>query len=139
MRPWESIALASWYTRLVDEPTRGVDVGARREFDGIIRGLADRGVAVVYVASELAELQQCDRIVVMVEGCTTVEGPVGADFDEEDLTRLTFIPREIVPRDEDSIPVTPNERNQQMALLVTSVEETTGRPISRSTSGSRSR
>jgi len=128
VRPWESIALASWYTRLVDEPTRGVDVGARREFDGIIRGLADRGVAVVYVASELAELQQCDRIVVMVEGCTTVEGPVGADFDEEDLTRLTFIPREIVPRDEDSIPVTPNERNQQMALLVTSVEETTVPP-----------
>ncbi len=78
---------------LLDEPTRGVDIGARREFETIIRGLADRGVSVIYVASELAELAQCDRIVVMVEGRTTIEGPAGPDFDEDELTRLTFIPR----------------------------------------------
>ena len=88
---------------LLDEPTRGVDVGARREVERIVRGLADDGVAVLYVASELRELQQCDRIVVMVEGRTTVEGPSGDDFDEDELTRLTFIPAQSAPHSRDQV------------------------------------
>ncbi|MGJ9413841.1 sugar ABC transporter ATP-binding protein [Aeromicrobium sp. CF4.19] len=75
---------------LLDEPTRGVDVGARRDFQTLIRTVAAQGVAVVYVSSELAELDFCDRIQVMVEGRTTEEAPSGAEFDEDALTRLCF-------------------------------------------------
>lgn len=76
---------------LLDEPTRGVDVGARRDFQAMIRGVADRGVAVIYISSELAELRLCDRIQVMAEGVTTVTAPTGDEFDEDELTRLCFI------------------------------------------------
>ncbi|GAA0268050.1 sugar ABC transporter ATP-binding protein [Cryptosporangium japonicum] len=76
---------------LLDEPTRGVDVGARRDFQALVRRVADRGVGVLYISSELAELAFCDRIQVIVEGRTTVSAPVGPDFDEDELTRLCFL------------------------------------------------
>jgi ribose transport system ATP-binding protein len=76
---------------LLDEPTRGVDIGARYDFQQMVRGLADQGIGVVYVSSELAELEYCDRIVVMVEGCTTVQFDNGEGFDEDELTRLCFL------------------------------------------------
>ena len=50
---------------LLDEPTRGVDVGARAEVYRVIGELAGRGLAIVMVSSELAELVGfCDRILV---------------------------------------------------------------------------
>ncbi|HLU73141.1 MAG TPA: sugar ABC transporter ATP-binding protein [Nonomuraea sp.] len=76
---------------LLDEPTRGVDVGARHDFQQMVRGLADQGVGVVYVSSELAELEYCDRIVVMVEGRATVQFDNDDRFDEDELTRLCFL------------------------------------------------
>jgi ribose transport system ATP-binding protein len=87
---------------LLDEPTRGVDVGARRDFQRVIRELADQGLAIIYVSSELAELKSCDRVVVMVQGHTTVEAPTGDAFDEEDLTRLCFRPRPPRATDQES-------------------------------------
>jgi ribose transport system ATP-binding protein len=62
---------------LLDEPTRGVDVGAKSEIYRIIDDLARRGVAVVVISSELPEIVGiCDRVVVMREGDTV--GEVGA-------------------------------------------------------------
>ena len=59
---------------LVDEPTRGVDVGAKREIHQLLRELADRGVAIVMVSSELPEiLAVSDRVLVMREGRITAE------------------------------------------------------------------
>ena len=59
---------------LVDEPTRGVDVGAKREIHELLHGLAARGVAIVIVSSELPELLALsDRILVMREGRATAE------------------------------------------------------------------
>jgi ribose transport system ATP-binding protein len=59
---------------LIDEPTRGVDVGAKREIYGLLRELAGRGVAIVMVSSELPEiLGLSDRILVMREGRITAE------------------------------------------------------------------
>ena len=78
---------------LLDEPTRGVDVGARRDFQTMIRRVADTGVGIVYISSELGELSFCDRIQVMAEGRTTVDAPTGDAFDEDELTRLCFIRR----------------------------------------------
>jgi ABC-type sugar transport system ATPase subunit len=78
---------------LLDEPTRGVDVEARREFQHLIRQLAGEGLAIIYVSSELAELGVCDRIVVIVRGQTTAVTIPGPLLDEPALTALCFRPR----------------------------------------------
>jgi ABC-type sugar transport system ATPase subunit len=54
---------------LMDEPTRGVDVGAKHEIHGIIRALANEGKSIVVFSSELPEiLHLCDRIALMHDG-----------------------------------------------------------------------
>jgi ribose transport system ATP-binding protein len=58
---------------ILDEPTRGVDVGARHEIHRIARGFADGGNAVLMISSELEELNVCDRVVVLREGETVGE------------------------------------------------------------------
>jgi ribose transport system ATP-binding protein len=58
----------------LDEPTRGVDVGAKAEIHAILRGLAEKGVGIVVISSELPELiGLCDRILVISEGRLTGE------------------------------------------------------------------
>jgi ribose transport system ATP-binding protein len=53
----------------MDEPTRGIDVGAKAHIYRTLRGLADRGLAVVVISSELSEvIGLCDRVMVMNEG-----------------------------------------------------------------------
>ena len=82
----QKVILAKWlHARcrilLIDEPTRGVDVGAKREIYGLLRDLAASGVAIVMVSSELPEvLGISDRIVVMREGRIT------ATFDRAEAT-----------------------------------------------------
>ena len=57
---------------LIDEPTRGVDVGAKSEIYKLIADLADNGATVIVVSSELPEvLGICDRILVMRSGKIT--------------------------------------------------------------------
>ena len=54
---------------LLDEPTRGVDVGAKVEIYEVINGLTEKGLAVILVSSELPELiGMSDRIVMMRDG-----------------------------------------------------------------------
>jgi ribose transport system ATP-binding protein len=70
----QKVVLARWLLRgcrvlLLDEPTRGVDVGARSEIYALVRRLADDGVAVVVVSSEIEEvLGLSDRVLVVGEG-----------------------------------------------------------------------
>ena len=79
----QKIVLARWLMRdcrvlLLDEPTRGVDVGARTEIYGLVRSLAARGVAVVLVSSEVEEvLGLADRVLVVSDGEVVHEGPAG--------------------------------------------------------------
>jgi len=54
---------------LLDEPTRGIDVGAKAQLYRLIRELAQRGISSVFVSSELDELAQvCDRVLVLRDG-----------------------------------------------------------------------
>lgn len=74
----QKVVFGRWLARgarvmLLDEPTRGVDVGARQQIWQTIEDFAAAGNAVVIVSSELEELSICHRIVVMVEGCTISE------------------------------------------------------------------
>ena len=57
---------------ILDEPTRGIDVGAKDQIYEIIEGLAQQGMAVIVISSEIPELQLlCDRICVMSQGKVT--------------------------------------------------------------------
>ena len=75
----QKVLLARWLeikprVLLLDEPTRGVDVGAKSEIYRIINDLAAQGVAIVVISSELPEVTGiCDRVVVMREGVITGE------------------------------------------------------------------
>ena len=54
---------------ILDEPTRGIDVGAKSEIAQIIKKLLCMGMAVLFISSELSEVvQQCDRVIVLHEG-----------------------------------------------------------------------
>ncbi|CUH49028.1 sugar ABC transporter ATP-binding protein [Ruegeria atlantica] len=67
---------------LLDEPTRGVDVGAKSEIYDIIKDLADQGNAVAVFSSELEEiLGICDRVFLMFDGHLQEEIPNGPDVD----------------------------------------------------------
>ncbi len=67
---------------ILDEPTRGVDVGAKAEIHGIIGQIVREGVAVIMISSEMPELLgSADRILVLREGAVTGE------FDREEATQ----------------------------------------------------
>lgn len=72
----------------LDEPTRGVDVGAKAEIHRILRDLANEGVGIVVISSELPELiGLCDRVLVVREGLVNGEAS-GEALTEENLIRL---------------------------------------------------
>jgi ribose transport system ATP-binding protein len=75
----QKVVIAKWLLRdsevlFFDEPTRGIDIGAKFEIYRLIKELADRGKAVIMISSELPEiLRLSDRILVMCEGRLTGE------------------------------------------------------------------
>ncbi|MGC3955359.1 MAG: ATP-binding cassette domain-containing protein [Propionicimonas sp.] len=72
---------------IFDEPTKGIDVGTKAEFYAIMRNLADAGVGVIVVSSELPELLAvCDRIIVFADGAQRAVFPI-EDATEEKLVR----------------------------------------------------
>ncbi len=70
----QKVVLAKWIgvgpkVLILDEPTRGVDVGAKREIYQLMNELAERGIAILMVSSDLPEvLGVSDRIIVLHEG-----------------------------------------------------------------------
>jgi ribose transport system ATP-binding protein len=89
----QKVVLAKWLSLdpkvlVFDEPTRGIDVRAKAEIYQLMRGLADAGVAVVMISSDMEEvLGVSDRVVVMHEGSIT--GSLGrAEATEEAVMRL---------------------------------------------------
>ena len=77
----QKVVLAKWLAiqprvLILDEPTRGIDVGAKAEVHKIIAELADEGVAILLISSELPEiLHVSDRVLVMHEGRLTADLP----------------------------------------------------------------
>ena len=88
----QKVVLAKWMFTgpdllILDEPTRGIDVGAKYEIYEIINRLADSGRAVLFISSELPELLgMCDRIYTLSEGVITAEVP-REQADQEILMR----------------------------------------------------
>jgi ribose transport system ATP-binding protein len=91
----QKVVLARWLTLnpavlLLDEPTRGVDVGAKAEIYRIMSQLARSGVAILMISSELPEiLGMSDRILVMREGRIVVELPGRTTTQEEIMSHAT--------------------------------------------------
>ncbi|MFF9350489.1 sugar ABC transporter ATP-binding protein [Streptomyces sp. NPDC014734] len=91
----QKAVLARWLLRgcrvlLLDEPTRGVDVGARAELYAVIRRLADEGLAVLLVSSEVPEvLGLADRVLVLREG-RVVHTANASDLDEHRVLDLVM-------------------------------------------------
>ncbi|GAB7191926.1 sugar ABC transporter ATP-binding protein [Kineococcus sp. NUM-3379] len=91
----QKVLLARWLLRgcrvlLLDEPTRGVDVGARAEIYALVRSLADAGVAVLVVSSEIEEvLGLADRVLVVSDGRVVHDGPA-QDLDEHRVLNLVM-------------------------------------------------
>ena len=87
----QKVVIARWLASkpkvlILDEPTRGVDVGARAEIHRLIRNLASDGMAVLVISSEPEELpDMCDRALVMAEGA------IVGELAGEQLTRQRII------------------------------------------------
>lgn len=83
----QKIVIAKWLgiepdILILDEPTRGVDVGAKKEIYSIINALAEKGVAILMISSELPEvIGMVDRVLVMHEGKIT------ADLTKDEMTQ----------------------------------------------------
>lgn len=91
----QKVVLARWLARqprllILDEPTRGIDVGAKAEIYSLINELAAQGMAVIFISSELPEvLGVSDRIIVMQNGRITGEVPA-RQASEEAVLRLAM-------------------------------------------------
>ena len=88
----QKVVLAKWLMNqprvfILDEPTRGIDVGARSEIYNLITELADQGAGILIVSSEIEELVGiCDRILVMRKG--EIQDEINCDeFDRERILR----------------------------------------------------
>ena len=89
----QKVVLAKWLAMkprvmIFDEPTRGIDIGAKSEIYRLMRGLADSGVAVLMISSDMEEvIGVSDRVAVMHEG--GISGVLNRDaFSEENILRL---------------------------------------------------
>jgi ribose transport system ATP-binding protein len=89
----QKVALAKWLGRsckviIMDEPTRGIDVGAKAEIYLLIRELSEKGISIIMVSSEMTEVMgMCDRILVMRDG--RISGELQRDkYSEENILRF---------------------------------------------------
>jgi ribose transport system ATP-binding protein len=89
----QKVVLAKWLAMqprvmILDEPTRGIDIGSKNDIYGLLRQLADGGVAVLMISSDMEEvIGVCDRIAVMHEG--RISGILARpEFSEQNVLRL---------------------------------------------------
>lgn len=89
----QKVVLGKWLAMrprvlLLDEPTRGIDIGAKREIYALMEALASQGVAILFASSEMEEvIGMSDRVLVMYEGSLAGELP-RAELGEEAIIRL---------------------------------------------------
>ena len=89
----QKVVIAKWLGRepsliVLDEPTRGVDVGAKAEIHALVRELADRGAAVLVVSSDLPELLELSDVVHVVRDGRIVGTLAGEEADERSVMSL---------------------------------------------------
>jgi ribose transport system ATP-binding protein len=91
----QKVVIGKWIMRkpsmfILDEPTRGVDVGAKHEIYVIINDMARNGATVLFVSSEMEELMGvCDRIMIMHRGKIVADLGRG-EYDQERIMNLAL-------------------------------------------------
>ena len=84
----QKVVIAKWLLSdqrvlIMDEPTRGIDVGSKAEIHRIMRALADRGACVIFISAEVPEIvRMSDRVLVLQGGRVAGEFPRGASQEE---------------------------------------------------------
>ena len=74
---------------LLDEPTRGIDVGAKEEIYGIIGQLAKEGKSIIIFSSELSDIiNNCERIFMLYDGSIRAQLDNGPDINEEYISNI---------------------------------------------------
>ncbi|MBQ8182549.1 MAG: sugar ABC transporter ATP-binding protein [Clostridia bacterium] len=92
----QKVVVARWLIKnadifIFDEPTRGIDIGAKSEMYELMEELVKNGKSIIMISSELAEIQRCsDRVIVMCEGRITGELPV-KDATQENIMRFAMM------------------------------------------------
>jgi ribose transport system ATP-binding protein len=99
----QKVGIARWLvagfdTLLCFDPTRGIDIGTKRQIYGLVRELSANGSAVLLFTSELPEIQlACNRVIVLFGGRLVQEMPA-SEADEQALLRAAHgLPAEIDP------------------------------------------
>ncbi len=88
----QKVLLGRWLSMgprliILDEPTRGIDVGAKAEIETLIKNFSENGISVIYISSELEELiRNCYRVVVIHDGRNTAE-LCGDEITEENIMK----------------------------------------------------
>lgn len=79
---------------ILDEPTRGIDVGAKAEVEALIQEVANKGIGVLFISSDMDEVvRNCDRVIVVRDGVSIGELS-GGDISKENITRIISKPLE---------------------------------------------
>jgi ribose transport system ATP-binding protein len=91
----QKVVLAKWLLRrpallILDEPTRGIDIGAKQEIYALIRNLAEQATGILLISSEIEELiGMCDRLMVMRHG--EIKGSLSREqFDSERILEMAL-------------------------------------------------
>jgi ribose transport system ATP-binding protein len=108
----QKVVLAKWLSTqprvlIMDEPTRGIDVGAKAEFHALMSRLAQQGLGILMISSEMPEIVgMSDRVIVMCQGRVTGEFERGKMTQEDIMTCATqFLAVDAVPEQaEESVP-----------------------------------
>lgn len=92
----QKVIVARWLLKdadifIFDEPTRGIDIGAKSEMYDLMEKLASEGKSIIMISSELAEVQRLsDRVIVMCEGRITADLPIEGLTQEEIMKYATM-------------------------------------------------
>ena len=87
----QKVVVAKWLMMspkvlIVDEPTRGIDVGSKSEIYGLLSDLAKQGMAIIVVSSEIEEIMGvCDSVVTIFEGKKTAQLDINDQLTREEV------------------------------------------------------
>ncbi len=98
----QKVVLAKWLTMhprllIVDEPTRGIDVGSKAEIYEILNNLAKEGMAIIVVSSEIEEiLGVCDSVITIFEGKKTAQLPINKQLSTETVLACSIGKKDVI-------------------------------------------
>jgi ribose transport system ATP-binding protein len=106
----QKVVLAKWLSTkpkilIMDEPTRGIDIGAKAEFHALMSQLAEQGIGILMISSEMPEIMgMSDRVIVMCQGRVTGEFKRGQMSQVDIMTSATkFLSLDAAPEPEATI------------------------------------